>query len=83
LSLGELRGLFARAGLVASERVYPLHVELNELLARAFPNPADLAEIAATFTAAANDQRLGIPVRRDGDKVHIDYQAVILAAERS
>jgi SAM-dependent methyltransferase len=82
LSLSELRGLFTHAGLVANERVYQLTVELNDLLARAFPDPADLAEIAATFTAAASDNRLGIPVRRDDDKVHIDYQVVLLVAER-
>jgi SAM-dependent methyltransferase len=82
LSLPELRGLFADAGLAPRETLYPLPVELDDLLARAFPDPRDLAEIAATFTAAADDDRLGIPVRRDGDKVHIAYQAVILAAER-
>jgi SAM-dependent methyltransferase len=82
LSLRELKGLFVSAGLVASERVYQLPVELNDLLARAFPDPADVAEIAATFTAAADDNRLGIPVHRDGNKVQIAYQAVILTAER-
>jgi len=82
LSLSELKGLFTGVGLAASETVYQLPVELNDLLARAFPDPGDLAKIAATFTAAAVDNRLGIPVRRDGDKVHIAYQAVILAAER-
>ena len=82
LSLSELRGLFTGAGLAASEMVYQLPVELNDLLARAFPDTGDLAKIAATFTAAAVDNRLGIPVRQDGDKVHIAYQAVILAAER-
>jgi hypothetical protein len=42
-----------------------------------------LAEIRATFTAAAEDDRLGIPVRRDGDRIDIAYRATILLAERS
>jgi hypothetical protein len=60
-----------------------LPVELRDLLARAFPNPGDEAEIAAAFRASAVDNRLGIPVQRDGDKLHIAYQAVILAATRA
>ena len=82
LSLGELRRLFKNAGLAPRETLYHLPVELDDLLARAFPDPRDLAEIAAMFTAAADDDRLGIPVQRVDDKIHIAYQAVILAAER-
>ena len=58
---------------------YELPVELKDLLARAFPNPGDEAEIAAVFTEAAVDGRLGIPVRREGEAIHIAYQAAILA----
>jgi len=83
LSLAELRELFARCGLVTPQPVlYELHVGLEELLARAVPDPGDLAEIRATFTAAAEDDRLGIPVRRDGDRIDIVYRAAILVAER-
>jgi ubiquinone/menaquinone biosynthesis C-methylase UbiE len=72
LSLPELASLFSGWGL--------RQVELKDLLARAFPNPGDEAEIAAVFTAAAVDGRLGIPVRREGEAIHIAYQAAILAA---
>src|SRR5215472_12544914 len=83
LSLAELRELFARCGLVTPQPVlYELHVGLEELLARAFSDPGDLAEIRATFTAAAEDDRLGIPVRRDGDRIDIAYRAAIRVAER-
>jgi len=81
LSLPELASLFSRCGLGQPWITrYELPVELKDLLARAFPNPGDEAEIAAVFTAAAVDGRLGIPVRREGEAIHIAYQAAILAA---
>jgi len=73
--------LFSRCGLgQPSITRYELPVELKDLLARAFPNPGDEAEIAAVFTAAAMDGRLGIPVRQEGEAIHIAYQAAIFAA---
>jgi SAM-dependent methyltransferase len=81
LSLSELAGLFNDCGL-GEPRItrYELSVELKDLLARAFANPGDEAEIAAVFAAAAMDGRLGIPVRRLGEAIQIGYQAAILAA---
>ena len=58
-----------------------LPVELQELLARAFPNPGDEAELAELFTAPDAAGRLGIPVYREVGKVHIAYQAAILVAD--
>ena len=34
------------------------------------------------FKASAADDRLGIPVRLDGDKIHYAYPVTILAAQR-
>ena len=83
LSLAELRELFPRVGLPEPQpTLYELQVGLEELLARAFPNPGDLEEIRATFIAAADDDRLGIPVRRNHDSINIAYRAAILVAER-
>ena len=68
LSFPELANLFSRCGLSQPWITrYELPVELKDLLARAFPNPGDEAEIAAIFTAAAVDGRLGIPVRQEGE----------------
>jgi hypothetical protein len=53
--------------------LYELSVELQELLARAFPNPGDEAELAEIFTAPDAAGRLGIPVFREAGKVHIAY----------
>ena len=81
LSLPELANLFSRCDLgQPCITRYELPVELKDLLARAFPNPGDQAEIAAVFTAAAVDGRLGIPVRQEGEAIHIAYQAAIFAA---
>jgi SAM-dependent methyltransferase len=83
LSLGELQALFSSAGLPGPEVTrYELPVELTELLARAFPNPGDEAELAAIFTAPGAAERLGIPVCHEAGKIRIAYRAVILAAER-
>jgi SAM-dependent methyltransferase len=84
LSLDELTGLFAAGGLGEPQTtLFELPVELTDLLARAFPNAGAEIEIAKAFNASAIDNSLGIPVRRDGDRLHISYQAAILAASRS
>src|SRR4051794_12433903 len=81
-SLPELRQLFLRSGLPQPRTtLYELPVGLDELLSRAFPRAADLAEIRAIFTAAASDDRLGIPVRRERDEIRISFRAAILVAE--
>ena len=83
LGLSELQALFPRAGLPEPEiTLYELPVELTQLLARAFPNPGDETELARILTAPDAARRLGIPIRHEAGKVHISYQAAILAAER-
>jgi ubiquinone/menaquinone biosynthesis C-methylase UbiE len=81
-SLTELRELFPRAGLPKPEvALYELPVELRELLARAFPNSGDEAELVELFSSPDAADRLGIPVCREAGKVHIVYQAAILVAD--
>ena len=81
LTLAELHDLFPRAGLPQPQQtLFELPVGLSELLGRAFPG--DLDELRAIFTAAADDDRLGIPVRRDSDDIRIAYRAAILTAQR-
>lgn len=84
LSLKELTGLFAHVGLPEPRAtLYQLPVEVRDLLARAFPKPGDDAKIIETFRASATDNRLGISVRLDGDKIHVTYRAAILVASRT
>jgi ubiquinone/menaquinone biosynthesis C-methylase UbiE len=83
LSLTELRGLFAKAGLSEPRvRSYELRDTVRNLLARSFPDPGDEVKIIEMFRASASDDSLGIPVRFDGDTIHYAYPVTILAARR-
>jgi hypothetical protein len=83
LALAELKDLFGATGLAAPRvSFYELRDEVKNLLGRSFPNPGDDAKIIDLFTASIADDRLGIPVRRDGDKLEYAYPVAILAARR-
>jgi ubiquinone/menaquinone biosynthesis C-methylase UbiE len=83
LARTELRGLFA-AACVPEPRIstYELRDTVRNLLARSFPNPGDDVKIVEMFRASAADDRLGIPVRLDGEEIHYAYPVTILAAQR-
>jgi ubiquinone/menaquinone biosynthesis C-methylase UbiE len=84
LTLTELKGLFGTAGLPAPKAsFYELRDEVRNLLRRSFPNPGDDVKIIEMFAASAEDDRLGIPVRRDGDRINYAYPIAILAAQRA
>jgi ubiquinone/menaquinone biosynthesis C-methylase UbiE len=79
----ELKALFRAAGLAEPRTTtYELRDELENLLGRSFPNPGDDAKIREIFTASAADDRLGIPIRRDGARIHYAYPVAVLAADR-
>jgi SAM-dependent methyltransferase len=83
LSLAELKGLFGKAGLPEPRSTfYELRDEVQNLLARSFPEPGDDIKIIELFKASAADDRLGVPVRLEADKIHYAYPVAILAAER-
>jgi SAM-dependent methyltransferase len=83
LSLTELKGLFGTAGLPDPDATfYELRGNVPSLLARSFPNPGDDLEIIEMFKASAADDRLGVPVRLDGDEIYYAYPVAILAATR-
>ena len=83
LALAELQGLFRRAGLPEPQVNFSeLRDEVKNLLARSFPNPGDEARIVEMFAASADDDRLGIAVRRNGDRLDYTYPVAILAAAR-
>jgi len=84
LSLRELKGLFGRVGIPEPQiTLYDLPVEVQDLLARAFPNPGDQDKIIEMLKDSAKSGRLGIPVRLDGDKIHVTYRAAILVSRRA
>jgi ubiquinone/menaquinone biosynthesis C-methylase UbiE len=83
LSLDELKGLYCAAGLGEPRAsFYELRDEVKNLLARSFPNQGDERKIVDLFAASIEDDRLGIPVRRDGDRLEYAYPVAILAAEK-
>jgi ubiquinone/menaquinone biosynthesis C-methylase UbiE len=82
LPLEELTGLFVECGLPRPQTsFYELRDEVHRLLARSFPNPGDERTILETFAASAADDRLGIPIRREGDQIHYAYPVAIMVAQ--
>ena len=83
LYLTELKALFRTAGLGEPRAsFYELRDTVTNLLARSFPNPGDDTKIIGLFTAAIEDDSLGIPVRRAGEELEYAYPVAILAADR-
>ena len=83
LKVAELKALFPAAGLPEAKiTFYELRDELENLLGRSFPNPGDADKIREIFRASASDDRLGIPVRLDGPRVHYAYPVAVLAVTR-
>jgi hypothetical protein len=84
MPLAELQQLFADAGLpTARVTAYELRDELENLLGRSFPNPGDADKIRSLFSASVEDDRLGIPVRREDDRLLYAYPVSVLAARRA
>ncbi len=83
LPLAELKALFPAAGLPAARiAFYELRDEVENLLGRSFPNPGDDEKIREIFRASADDDRLGIPIRLDGTRIHYAYPVAVLMATR-
>jgi hypothetical protein len=55
---------------------------VEKFICASWASRTDHAKIVETFKASAADDQLGIPVRLDGDKIHITYRAAILVANR-
>jgi len=84
LTLDELKRLFPAAGLpLPRASFYELRDEIRNLLARSFPNPGDDTKIIEMFAASAEDDRLGIPVRRVGERIEYAYPIAILTADNA
>jgi hypothetical protein len=83
MPLTELTALFRDTGFPAPRRTsYRLESELEELLGRSFPKPGDADRIREIFAASLEDNRLGIPLQRDGDRIRYAYPVAVLAADR-
>ena len=84
LPLAELEALYDEAGLPRpDERFTELRDTVDNLLARSFPNPGDEEKIRDLFAASILDDRLGIPLARDGGMLSYAYPVAILTAPRN
>jgi ubiquinone/menaquinone biosynthesis C-methylase UbiE len=84
LPLAELKALFTSAGLSKPQTTfYELRDEVKNLLARSFPNPGDKDKVTEMFAASVADDRLGIPVCPNGERLEYAYPVAILAARRN
>ena len=84
LPLAELAALFPAVGLEApAPTFYKLPFELEGLLTRSFPRPEDVEAIRAAYTAAVDDDALGLGTHRVGDEVRAAYPVAILCARRT
>jgi len=81
LTLSEHKRNFAQAGLPEPKvTFYELRDEIRNLLGRSFPNPGDDVKIIEMYRASADDDRLGIPVRRDGERIEYAFPIAVMAA---
>jgi len=78
----ELTDLFRSIGLPDPRLTqYRLESELEGLLSRSFPLPGDADKIRAIFTASLKDDRLGLPLRQEQNKIHLAYPIAVLVAD--
>jgi SAM-dependent methyltransferase len=84
LSLSELTGLFADAGLgdPAVTR-YQLEADLDGLLSRSYPAPGDDEKVRALFRESLVDDGLGLGTHEREGRIHFAYPVAILAAART
>jgi SAM-dependent methyltransferase len=83
MPLAEHLELFRRVGLPAPRTTgYRLEGELEALLGRSFPLPGDADKIRQIFAASLEDDRLGIPMQRDGEQIRYAYPVAILVSQK-
>jgi ubiquinone/menaquinone biosynthesis C-methylase UbiE len=82
LTLDELRGLFAQAGLPAPRKAfYDVRADLEGLLKTSFPVPGDEPVIRKMFEDSLADDGLGMKTKRKDGRILLSYPIAILAAD--
>ena len=83
LTLAEMRGLFACAGLGEPRTTsYRLDAELDALLKGSFPDAGDADEVRRMIIDSLQDDAMALHTRRDHGRIWISYPIVALAATR-
>ena len=84
LPLAELQQLFQQAGLPEPEVTrYRMECELEDLLARSFPNPGDADRIRKMFRDSLADDALDLATREEDGKIFYAYPVAILVAQKA
>lgn len=84
LPVDELRGLFTQADLgVPSLFSYRMEGELEDLLARSFPNEGDDDRVRRIYADSISDDALDLNTRRVDGKIYYSLPVVVLVAQKS
>ena len=83
LPFEELMRLFSDTGLSPAIHRYGLHVDLDGLLARSFPNSGDEHEVRRMVMDSIETDGLGVGTRRDGHRILFAYPITVLVATRA
>jgi ubiquinone/menaquinone biosynthesis C-methylase UbiE len=84
LPVNELRGLFEQCGLGSPQVTsYRMEGELEDLLARSFPNEGDADRLRKIFADSIADDALDLNTRREGEKIFYSFPVAVLVARKS
>jgi ubiquinone/menaquinone biosynthesis C-methylase UbiE len=84
LPVSELRGLFEQAGLSTPQvNTYRMEGELEELLARSFPDEGGANRLRKIFADSVSTDALDLNTRRENGKIYYSFPVAVLVAKKS
>jgi len=84
LPVHELRGLFEQAGLATpTVTSYRLEGELEDLLARSFPNEGDADRLRKIFADSIATDALDLNTRQENGKIYYGFPVAVLVSRNS
>ena len=84
LPVNELRGLFEQAGLATPQvNSYRMEGEMEDLLARSFPNEGDADRLRKIFADSIADDALDLNTRRENGKIYYSFPVAVLVGKKS
>ena len=82
-SCPELRQLFDQAGLPAPDvHTYRMEGELEDLMARSFPNEGDSDRIREMFVDSLADDALDLNTRQENGRIYYGMPVAVLVAKK-
>jgi ubiquinone/menaquinone biosynthesis C-methylase UbiE len=80
----ELRALFVKAGLPEPRmESYRLEGEMEDLLARSFPNQGDADRVQQIFADSIENDTLDLATRRENGRIFYGFPVAVLVAKKS